>query len=186
MKKALILHGTAADPHSNWFDWLKEQLENNGYKVWVPLLPNAKSPNMEAYRKFIFDSDWEFNADSTIIGHSSGAVTVLSLLEAMPENTIIDTAVMVGVYRPEEANFSVGGAIDTEKVKGKAKRFVFVHSDNDPYCPLEHAKYFADKLGGELIVVPGQDHFVTRLNPVHNKLPELIKILHLDKNETNI
>ncbi len=179
MRNALILHGTAANPHSNWFDWLKQQLEGSGYKVWVPQLPNADKPDMQTYRKFIFASDWEFNEESLIIGHSSGAVAVLSILEEMP--TIpIDTAVMVGVYRPELASYSVGGAIDTDKVKGKAKRFVFVHSDNDPYCPLDHAKYFAENLGGELKVILGQDHFSYELNPKHDKLPELIEVLDLN------
>ena len=40
MKQALILHGTDATPVNNWFTWLNEQLEQDGYKVWLPQLPD--------------------------------------------------------------------------------------------------------------------------------------------------
>lgn len=179
MKNALILHGTDANPKANWFDWLKEQLEQSGYKVWVPQLPNAEHPDMNVYRKFIASSDFEFTPETLVVGHSSGAVAALSLLEALPEESKIDTVVMVGVYRPEQHNYSSNEPIITDKVAGKANRFVFVHSDNDPYCPLDDAKYFADTLNAELVILPDNDHFSYELNPKHNKLPELLDILDI-------
>ena len=179
MKNALILHGTGANPHANWFDWLKEQLEHNGYEVWVPQLPNAEHPDMETYRKFIFSSDFQVTDETIIVGHSSGAVATLSLLEVLPENIKINTAVMVGVYRPENHGYSSKEPIDTTKVKNKAKRIIFIHSDNDPYCPIEDAEYFADALDAEIVILPNNDHFSYELNPKHNKLPEILDILNL-------
>ncbi len=179
MKNALILHGTGANPHANWFDWLKAQLEKNGYTVWVPELPGAEHPDMKRYKEFIFSSDFDFNAETVVVGHSSGAVAALSILEALSENTVVDTAVMVGVYRPEKHDYSSKEPIDTSKVVGKAKRLVFVHSDDDPYCPLEGARYFADELHTELVLLPGNDHFSYELNPKHKELPELVNILQL-------
>lgn len=46
-----------------------------------------------------------------------------------------------------------------ELIKTKAKRFVFIHADNDPYCPLEHAEFLSRRLAGELIIKKGQKHF---------------------------
>ena len=179
MKNTLILHGTAANPHANWFDWLKVQLEYSDYDAWVPQLPNAAHPDMKTYREFIFASDFDFNSETVVVGHSSGAVAALSLLEALPEDVQIDTAVIVGVYRPEQHGYSSKEPIVVEKVAGKANRFVFVHSDNDPFCPLEDAEYFAKTLSAELIMIPDNDHFSHELNPKHNKLPELVDILNL-------
>lgn len=183
MKNVLILHGTSANPHSNWFDWLKLQLESNGYKVWVPQLPNADHPDMTTYREFIFSSDFDFNEETVIVGHSSGAVATLSILEVLPKGTQINTAIMVGVYRPEKHGYSSKEPIDTSKVAGKSKRLVFVHSDNDPFCPLEGAEYFAKTLQAELIVIPNNDHFSYQLNPKHTQLPELVNILNLEDKE---
>jgi predicted alpha/beta hydrolase family esterase len=182
VKNALILHGTGANPHANWFDWLREQLEANGYVVWVPSLPDADHPDMKKYRDYIFSEPWEFGPESVIIGHSSGAVAALSLLEALPTNTQISTAVMVGVYRPEEKTYSTTDPVDIEKVRAKAKRFLFVHSDDDPYCPLQHAEYFAKELQGELVVLPGNQHFSDEQDPKHKKLLELIELLGLQEN----
>ena len=81
MKNALILHGTDGKSTHNWFPWLKSELEGKGWKVWVPDLPEADKPDIERYNTFILSSDWEFNAQSVIVGHSAGAVEVLGLLD---------------------------------------------------------------------------------------------------------
>jgi predicted alpha/beta hydrolase family esterase len=96
MKRAVILHGTNASPEKNWFPWLKKYLEQRGYQVWVPLLPNNDVPNRFTYNDFLFNSDWDFT-DNLVIGHSSGAVSVLNLISdnRCPK---ISTAVMVGVW----------------------------------------------------------------------------------------
>lgn len=177
MKNALILHGTSANPESNWFPWLKEKLEGAGYEVWVPDLPDADKPDMTKYRKFIFGSNFRFNPETVIVGHSSGAVAALSLLEALPDEAQIDKAVMVGVYRPDKQDYSSNEPINVKKVKGKARHTVFIHSDNDPFCPLEGAQYFAYELDAPLIVLPGEDHFSYELNPKHTKLLKLEEVL---------
>lgn len=164
MKNALILHGTEGHSKENWFDWLKTELENNGYKVWVPDLPGADKPNIQRYNKFLFENkDWSFNKDTIIIGHSSGAVAILGLLQALPEKITVDTCYLVGAFKDnlnwDALNDLFLEPFDFELIKKKAKKFVFIHSDNDPYCPLEHAQYLSSKLDGELIVLPGQFHF---------------------------
>jgi predicted alpha/beta hydrolase family esterase len=58
-----------------------------------------------------------------------------------------------------------------------------VHSDNDPFCPLEDTKYFASVLDAEFVMLPGNDHFSYELNPKHDKLPELLEILQLSPKE---
>ena len=35
-----IFHGTEGHPQENWFPWLKEKLEANGCKVFVPQFPS--------------------------------------------------------------------------------------------------------------------------------------------------
>lgn len=163
MKSALILHGTNNTPQDNWFLWLEKELQQEGYKTWVPHLPKSEEPNIKRYNKLIFDSNWKFDNESVLIGHSSGAVEILGLLQELPADVQVDTCILVGVFKDTLGWDNLDGLFekpfDLDYIKTKAKKFIFIHSDNDPHCPIEHAEYFADKLGGELIIKSGQKHF---------------------------
>lgn len=164
MKKALILHGTGGTSQDNWFPWLKAQLESNGYVVWCPDLPGAEKPNLQRYNEFIFaNKDWEFDEDTIIVGHSSGAVAILGLLQALPEGTTVKACYLVGSFKNDLRWDALKDLFvepfDFEKIKNKSQTWYFIHSDNDPYCPLEHAQYLHKKIGGDLIILPGQKHF---------------------------
>ena len=159
MKNTLILHGKDGDSQENWFPWLEKELEKEDYKVWVPDLPGADKPSIERHATFLLEN----NAESILIGHSSGAVTILGLLQSLPEDTKVDTCYLVGSFKDDLGWDSLKDLFvtpfDYEKIKTKAKNFIFIHSDDDPYCPLEHAQYLSEKLNGELIVIKGQKHF---------------------------
>src|SRR6476660_7808030 len=82
MKNALILHGTDASPASNWFSWLNDELEKSGYDVWLPQLPHSDKPSTQIYNDFLLSQEaFEFTSETIVVGHSSGAVEALSLLE---------------------------------------------------------------------------------------------------------
>jgi len=183
MKNALILHGTDGHSKENWFDWLKTELEKNSWKVWVPDLPGANKPNIKKYNKFLFaNKDWEFNQESVLIGHSSGAVAILGLLQSLPMGKKIDTCYLVGSFRNnldwDALDDLFLEPFDFDLIKTKANKFVFIHSDNDPYCPLEHAQYLSEKLGGKLIVKSGQFHFsIGTAGEKYKKFPLLLRLI---------
>ena len=164
MKNALILHGTDGNSQENWFPWLHKKLENLGYKVWTPDLPDANQPNLQKYNKHIFaNTDFEINGETIIIGHSSGAVAILGLLQALPEKTKVKACYLVGSFK-DDLGWEVLSdlfieSFDFENIRKHSRLWYFIHSDNDPYCPLEHAKYLQRNIGGELIVLPEQKHF---------------------------
>ncbi|PIZ61954.1 hypothetical protein COY17_03310 [Candidatus Saccharibacteria bacterium CG_4_10_14_0_2_um_filter_52_9] len=182
MNRAVILHGTGGSPQSNWLPWLKADLENRGYKVWVPELPNNQTPNRQVYNDFLFNSGWDF-ADNLVVGHSSGAVSVLNLIEDQ-RCPPIKTGVLIGawsgtkgtdldkdqfsaLFPPEGFNF--------ELIKQKAAQLLFLHGDNDPLCPLEQAKWLAAQTASEIIIVPGASHF--RRDDGFTELPQLTEAL---------
>lgn len=180
MKKAVILHGTDAGPDQNWFPWMKEKLEAKGYQVWVPDLPNNHTPNAKVYNDFLFNSKWDFT-DNLVIGHSSGAVSIFNLLsdDRCPK---IKTGVVIGSWHtcsepwtpPEQFKdlFPEGG-FDFEKIKSKADSLLFVHGDDDPYCPLEQAKWLAERLNSEIEVIKNGHHLGSKFK----ELPRLLEIL---------
>lgn len=182
MKRALILHGTGASPDHNWFSWLKRRLEQDGYVVWLPQLPHCDAPNPATYNAFLFANlDFVFDNETILIGHSSGAVEILSLLQHLPEDTKVKAAYLVSAFKDDLSWDSLKGLFvepfDFAKIKSKVEKFIFIHSDNDPYVPLEHAKYLSECLDGELIIMPGQGHFNTERSESYKEFPELIEII---------
>ncbi len=183
MKNVLILHGTSSNSYGNWFPWLKTELEKKRYKVWAPDLPKADTPNIKRYNKYILSNkDWELDKDSILVGHSSGAVAILGLLQNLDESVKVDTCILVGSFKDNLGWDCLDGLFeeefDFEKIKKRAKKFIFIHSDNDPYCPLDHAEYLAEKLDGELIVKKGQKHFsVGTFGETYREFPLVLELI---------
>lgn len=182
MKNALILHGTGSDSQGNWFSWLKQELEKKKWKVWLPDLPQADYPNIKRYNDYIFNNkEWKFNQDSVLIGHSSGAVAILGLLQNLPNETIVNTCILVGSFKDNLNWDALNGLFeepfDFEKIRKHAQKFIFIHSDNDPYCPLEHAQFLSRKLNGKLIVKKGQGHFNIKTSSKYKQFPLILKIV---------
>lgn len=166
MKRAVILHCTDGSPKLSWLPWLEDKLQKAGYNVWVPHLPKNHTPNVRVYNDYLFSQDWDFE-DNIVVGHSSGAVSVLNLLmeERCPK---IKLGVMVGAWAKGQPNglFLPGqfknlfppDGFDFDLIKSKADRLEFLHSDDDPYCPLEQAQYLASELDAPITVLHGAGH----------------------------
>lgn len=184
MKRAVILHGTDGNPDVNWLPWAKAELEKRGYDVFSPLLPNNHTPNKKAYEDFLKNSQWDFR-DNVVIGHSSGATTLLNLLgsEWFPK---IQTAVFVGAFLNEKLTKEVdwyepgqfdglflSDDFDIDAVKQKTTQRYFIHGDNDPYCDLQDTIDFAKKVDGKVIIVKDGQH----LSSNTKELPDLLPII---------
>jgi len=168
MKKAVLLHGTDGSPDDHWFPWLKKWLEDKGYEVFVPELPENHTPNRQTYEKFLRESGWDFT-DNIMIGHSSGATTVLNLLSTdwFPH---VKTAVLVGAflnekltkktewYEPGQFDNLFLDSYSPTLLKTKADDFIFVHGDNDPYCSLDDAQALCAQVDGEFLLVENGHH----------------------------
>jgi predicted alpha/beta hydrolase family esterase len=182
MKRFLILHGTGGSPDSNWFMWLKGVLIGKGFQVWLPQLPNADTPNVKTYNKFLLsNNDFIYDKDTIIIGHSSGAVETLSLLQHLPKDAVIKAAILVSAFKDDlnwdslKELFAV--PLDFAEIKKHCSGFYFIHSDNDPYVSLDHAQYLAKMTGGKLTVYEGQGHFSTKLGSRYKQFPQILELI---------
>ena len=184
MKRAVILHGTNGHPTHNWQPWLKSNLENAGYEVWNPELPGSDRPNKKTYNDFLQGSGWDFS-ENLVIGHSSGATTVLNLLQQdwFPH---VKSVVLIGTFLNEKLTKKVDWYIDgmfdelfpehgfdDEILKNKADHFYFIHGDKDGYCDPEDARKLCSELGGEFVLIEGAGHFS---RPV-TSIPEILTSL---------
>ena len=181
MKRALILHAMDQSSQGHWYPWLKTELEKRDYQVWVPNLPHTHNPDTREMTAFLVDNkDWDFS-NNLIIGHSSGSVEVLYLLQAL--SVKVKTAVLVSSFDKAVPGMEEQHALvfqhpfDFKKIASSAEKLLFVHGDDDPWCPVAGAKHLADETGGELILVPGGKHFSTSLDPSYTRFPALLTIL---------
>jgi len=191
MKNALILHGTSSDHTSNWFPWLERELINLGYEVWTPDLSNADHPNIKRYNEYLLNHyakmgdwsmNWEFNNDSILIGHSSGAVEILGLLNDpnFPDDVKVKACFLVGAFKGDLGWDSLNGMasdFDYERIKNHCPKFIFIHSDDDPYCPIEETRDLCRQVNGKFKEFKGQGHFSYEGNPKYDKFPELLEII---------
>lgn len=188
MKNALILHGTDFDKelnqrNNNWFPWLKGELEKIGYEAWVPELPEAWHPDIERYWNFL--KDFNFNKETLLIGHSSGAATVFGLLHKLPSEKKINLAISVaGFYYDEGWDYEglFSKPWDWEKIRNQANKIYVIASDNDPYIKMEQTNYLAAHAGVEPTMFSGAFHFSLGSGERFKQFPELLEII---KGETH-
>ncbi len=75
----LIIHGTKGSPESNWFPWLKQELQNHGMVI-VPKFPTPDWQNLDAWLSVAKQALAGCEPQKTIvIGHSIGATTALRM-----------------------------------------------------------------------------------------------------------
>jgi uncharacterized protein len=184
MNRAIILHGTSANSTHNWFPWLTRELEKKGWEVWVPDLPNADHPNVHMYTPYIKENaPWPIDEKVVLIGHSSGAVEILHLLQNIPKK--VKGAILAGAFKERlstEPNWEMLkgmflDAFDYLKIKDHAGEIVFIHSDDDPYCPIDEARELAQDLGAEFITLHGKKHFSEKLDPRFTQFPEILTVI---------
>lgn len=191
MKKAVILHGTDSNPDDIWFVWLRKQLENSGYKVFSPLLPNNHTPNRATYNDFLKDAGWDFE-DNILVGHSSGATTILNLLseEWFPS---IRASILVGAFLNERLLAAKAPSwyeqnqftnlflheYDIDLLTKKGGKFYFVHGNDDPYCDIDDARKLCKEVRGVFIEVPNGGHLSQSWNI--KEIPQLTDQLKADK-----
>ncbi len=181
MKKAIILHGTLGSPNGNWFTWLKSDLEAKGLTVWLPQLPNAEQPSLREWADFVYENcPFSIDEETLIIGHSSGGI--LALILAQETDVAIGAVVAVSVFYDNSLNWEPNNRLfdvsfDWQRICDRTHKLLFVHSDDDPYVPLEQAKYIAEQCDSEIIVIPQQGHFNLEKSQSYQQFPVLVELM---------
>ena len=180
MKRCIIVHGWEGFPEEGWFPWLKQQLEAHGFSVDVPAMPHADKPQMTEWVQHLSGTIGNPNADTFLVGHSLGCITILRYLESLSENQTIGGALLVAGFAErlkydELANFFTT-PVNWDKVKNHGEKFSAIFSTSDPYVPLSNADLFKAKLNANITTLPGPGHFS---GPEDNcfELPEALEVI---------
>ena len=175
--KAMIIPGNGnTDISENWFPYVKRELESISIEVIAKNMPDAKLARRKYWIPFI-GKNVSGEKDAILIGHSSGAVAILRYLE----NHKILGAVIVGACYTdlglEEEKLS--GYFDDEwqwnKIKENAKWIIQFASTNDPYIPIEEARFIKNKIGSDYHELKAQGYMGSDVNKT--EFPEIIEII---------
>lgn len=179
MKRVFIIHRWDGGPNDDWRPWLRGELENLGYKVFVPEMPDTDVPVIGKWVSHLTEIVGKPDSDTYFVGHSIGCQTILRCLETI--NEPIGGAVFVAGWfnmknlEDEEvkeiAKPWMERPIDLKKVKKVLSKSTLIISDNDPYDAFEENKNKFTELGSKIVVVHNAGHFTE--GDGFTKLPEV-------------
>lgn len=175
MTNVIILHGTGCNPNLYWYPYIKQNLENKGYDVWVPTLPNTEEADLKEWLSFILENGI-INEETILIGHSAGSALILSILEKI--NVKIKQAILVAGFIDLDSKI-LQTSYDWNKIKSNIDDIIFINSDDDPWgCNDTQGKKMFDKLGGTLIIRHGEGHMgSSSYNQPYKEFPFLLKLI---------
>ncbi len=167
MKRAFLIHGWGGSSQSDFFPWLKTELEKLGYEVYAPDMPDTETPVIEKWVSQLSKVVGVPDQNTYFVGHSIGCQTILRYLETATSS--VGGAVFVAGWfnlenlesdeEVEVARPWIDIPIDSEKVKSILPVSTLIISENDPYGCLEENKQKFSAIMTKGIVVPFAGHF---------------------------
>ncbi|HSW87775.1 MAG TPA: alpha/beta hydrolase [Candidatus Saccharimonadales bacterium] len=183
MKRVIIVHCWDGYPEYCWYPQTKKELEAKGFQVSIPAMPETEEPKLSLWLPTLQEVIGTPDEDLYLIGHSAGCITIMRYLETLLENQKIGGVVFVAGFTDnlgfdELTNF-FETPIDFEKIKTKAKHFIAIASDNDPFVPLKHADILKEKLGAEVTIKHDMQHFSGEVDNEESctSLPDVISAI---------
>lgn len=169
-KRVFIVHGWDGSPNQkDWIPWLKKELENKGYKVQAPYMPNSSNPKIEIWIPFLNQTVGDVDQNTFFVGHSIGCQTIIRYLERLPSHKKVGGAVLIAPFFTldnlvieEDKKIAkpwLETPIDFEEIKRHCRKFVAIFSDNDPDVSLRNKEMFEQKLSAKTFVEHQKGHF---------------------------
>lgn len=174
MKRVFLIHGWEGTPEKDWFSWIKKELQQKGFAVTAPTMPDSMNPKMDAWVSHLAKTVGSPNEETYFIGHSLGCITILRYLETLQENQKVGGAVLVAGfghnleyegYENELLSF-FAAPVDWEEIKKHCAKFVAIHSEDDPFVRIKHNTLFQEKLGARSIIEQSRGHYNDKEYPV--------------------
>jgi leucyl-tRNA synthetase (EC 6.1.1.4) len=167
----VILHGYGADSKSNFFPWLKLELEKLGHSVWLHTLPNTEDPDITEQVEFVLQSV-ALDARTILVGHSLGGVAAMKILEKLSQ-PILGLVLVGSFYKPEllidfQPNFvsTIDWQWDFAKIRQQVQKTKILSDLQDCYIPTTQGRELAELLRAELFEFKAEGtHFMSAQEP---------------------
>lgn len=160
-QKVILIPGNGGgSPKDNWFPSVKQELEAAGLTVISEEFPDNDLARASFWIPFICN---ELKADenTVLIGHSSGAIAAMRFAERQA----ILGSVLVGAYHTDlnMEKEKQSGYFDEpwnwESIRKNQQWIALFASQDDPWIPIEEARYIHLQLNCEYHEYKNEGHF---------------------------
>ena len=173
MTKIIFLSGNGGGtPRDNWFPFVKEELTKLGLHVIDRDFPDNDIARAKYWLPFIK----ELGADgqTILVGHSTGAIASMRFAE---NNKILGSVLVAGYYTDlNDVKEKESGYFDSpwswDAIKKNQKWIIQFSSTDDPWIPIEEARFVHEKLRTDYHEFTDQGHFGWQ--PKKETFPELV------------
>lgn len=182
--KVILIYGNGnSTMQDHWLPYVKTELEKHGFAVIAKDFPDLPLARESFWLPFIKELGADEN--TVLIGHSTGAIAAMRYAES---NKILGS-VLVGTYHTDlgDASEKESGYFDRpwdwEKIKQNQKFIIQFASQDDPYIPIEEARFVHEKLNTEYHEYTDQGHMGSDVNKT--TFPDLVESLLKKINSLN-
>ena len=178
MKVIFIPGNGGGGPQDNWFPYLKEELEKLSVNVIASEFPDNYLAR-ESYWIPFLKNTLKADEQTILIGHSSGAIAAMRFAET---NRLLGS-VLVAAYHSdlglstEKQSGYFDRAWDWESIIQNQQWMIQFASLNDPWIPIDEARFVRDKLHTEYHEFLDHGHFGGDYKKI--VFPELLAALKL-------
>ena len=183
MKRAIIVHCWGGSSDYAWYPWAKSQLEDLGYQVTVPDMPDSDPPILATWLPQLKEIIGQPDDELVLIGHSIGTVTIMRYLETL-ESSRVGKVIFVAGFTDQLGFSELENFFDTrldfDRIKLKSKNgFVAIQSDNDPFVSEQYGERLKDELGAKLVIKHNANHMSGAVDDEEacTELPEIFENL---------
>lgn len=192
-------NGCTDTMRSNWYGWAVKTLKATNFfeDVLAPDMPSPLAAEREIWLPFLLKKMNVNDGRTIVVGHSSGAVAALRLLEDVKIKCVVLVSAChtdleclneakAHYYPPSECSKAAkcgdGGPWKWDTIRKNCDWIVQFHSTDDRFIPADEARFVASKLslskrsteeirergGGKYVEFDDRDHFF-------RPFPELIE-----------
>lgn len=170
-KRVFIIHGWDGYPEEGIFPWLKKELQDRGFLVFNPSMPEPLKPQIGTWVQYLKEQVGIPDENTYLFGHSIGVQTILRYLESLSEGEKVGGVVALAgwvnltdeSYETDEdveiAKPWLETLLDWNKIKSHSGKFTAIFSDDDPLVPLSDSKIFKNNLGAKIVIEHHKGHF---------------------------
>lgn len=178
MIKVILIYGNGAGTAKDqWFPYVKKELEKFGLKVIAKNFPDPVLARAKYWLPFLKKLGVDKN--TILIGHSSGAVAAMRFAE---ENKILGSILVSACYTDlgdemEKKSGYYGRPWNWQNIKSNQKWIIQFASKDDPWIPIEEARFINQKLDTEYYEYEHEGHFGA--DREYLKFPKLVEVVKL-------